>query len=228
MRGPLLLFALLLATLGACSGSREVQEGRAYEAYSNPGGLLNHQARLPRRCDAWSKVIDLAAFVQPVPGQGACGISSPLQVFVLGRENPVSLNLPATLDCRYALMLGAFVEGPMQDLAEEHLDSQVVALGHGASYACRTRNSQRGAKISQHAKGLAYDLHSVYLADGRVVTVKEGWDGDSDESDFWQELHAAACGPFNTVLGPESDRFHADHLHFDVVEERSGKTPYCR
>jgi len=36
----------------------------------------------------------------------------------------------------------------------------------------------------------------------------------------------AACGPFGTVLGPESNRFHRDHFHFDTARYRSGS--YCR
>ena len=41
-----------------------------------------------------------------------------------------------------------------------------------------------------------------------------------------RRLHGGACGPFGTVLGPESDRFHQDHFHFDTASYRSG--PYCR
>lgn len=220
---------LLLLALAACSsGRRDIEDGRTFERYRNPAGLLNAQARLPEGCEAWSRVIELASFTQPVEGPGACGIAAPLQVFVLGRERPVSLDRPASLDCRFAQTLGAFVDGPLQDIAEERLESRVVAFGWSGAYACRTRNSEPGARLSQHALGLAFDLHSLRLADGRVLTVEEGWDGDSDESAFWQDLHAAACGPFNTVLGPEANRQHADHLHLDVVEARSGKRPYCR
>jgi len=39
-------------------------------------------------------------------------------------------------------------------------------------------------------------------------------------------MHRAACGPFGTVLGPNADRFHQDHFHFDTARHRSG--PYCR
>jgi hypothetical protein len=39
-------------------------------------------------------------------------------------------------------------------------------------------------------------------------------------------MHKAACGPFGTVLGPNSNRFHQDHFHFDTARYRSGS--YCR
>ena len=37
--------------------------------------------------------------------------------------------------------------------------------------------------------------------------------------------HRAACGIFGTTLGPGSDGYHEDHLHFDTVSRGS---PYCR
>jgi len=56
------------------------------------------------------------------------------------------------------------------------------------------------------------------------MTVLTDWNGQ-----YARQLRAmweAACGPFGTVLGPEADRFHADHFHFDTADYRSGS--YCR
>ncbi|MEN8831703.1 MAG: extensin family protein [Pacificibacter sp.] len=36
----------------------------------------------------------------------------------------------------------------------------------------------------------------------------------------------AACGPFGTVLGAETDTFHKDHFHFDTA--RCGSKSHCR
>ncbi|MFY9319919.1 extensin family protein, partial [Lentibacter algarum] len=38
--------------------------------------------------------------------------------------------------------------------------------------------------------------------------------------------HKAACGPFGTTLGPGSDGYHEDHLHFDTARYSGG--PYCK
>ena len=91
-------------------------------------------------------------------------------------------------------------------------------------YACRTRNSQRGARLSEHAKGNAIDISAFTLADGTRLTVLGDWNGRNSRT--MRRLHASACGPFGTVLGPNSDRHHRDHFHFDVADYRSG--PYCR
>ena len=91
-------------------------------------------------------------------------------------------------------------------------------------YACRTRNSRSGAKLSEHAKGHAIDIASFVLRDGRRITVLDGW--NSGDSGLLKRLHASACGTFGTVLGPNADRLHRDHFHFDVASHRGGA--YCR
>lgn len=42
---------------------------------------------------------------------------------------------------------------------------------------------------------------------------------------FLKDLHAGACGIFTTVLGPEANRAHHDHFHFDLKERR--RSAYC-
>jgi hypothetical protein len=42
-------------------------------------------------------------------------------------------------------------------------------------------------------------------------------------ANFLRSIHHAACGPFSTVLGPEADRNHRNHFHFDTAP-RGGKT----
>jgi hypothetical protein len=63
------------------------------------------------------------------------------------------------------------------------------------------------------------------MRDGSRVTVLSGWN-DPEDGRLLRRLHRGACGPFGTVLGPNSDRFHQDHFHFDVARHRGG--PYCR
>jgi hypothetical protein len=63
------------------------------------------------------------------------------------------------------------------------------------------------------------------LADGRMITVKEGWLNRKDNK-ILAAVRAKACGPFGTVLGPGSDRFHSDHFHLDTARYRSGS--YCK
>jgi hypothetical protein len=44
--------------------------------------------------------------------------------------------------------------------------------------------------------------------------------GRSVEGLFLRRLHAGACAVFGTVLGPEANEAHRDHLHFDLAPRR--------
>jgi hypothetical protein len=64
------------------------------------------------------------------------------------------------------------------------------------------------------------------LEDGRRVMVKSAWFGGSDrEREFLRVVQRSACKRFATVLGPEYNSAHHDHLHVEGVIGSSG---YCR
>jgi hypothetical protein len=93
-------------------------------------------------------------------------------------------------------------------------------------YACRNRNSAKGGRLSEHAKGNALDIGGFVLKDGTTMSVLKGWRSRAHGSTL-KRMHKKACGPFKTVLGPNANRFHQDHFHFDVAKHRGGGT-YCR
>ena len=84
-------------------------------------------------------------------------------------------------------------------------------------------NGQPGARISEHAFGNALDIAAFVLADGRRVTVKDGWRGSPEEQGFLRDVQAAACEQFTTVLAPGSNHFHYDHIHVDLMRRSSGR-----
>lgn len=49
---------------------------------------------------------------------------------------------------------------------------------------------------------------------------KEPGGSETAELAFLKELHTGACGIFSTVLGPEANRAHHDHFHFDLKQRR--------
>jgi len=100
----------------------------------------------------------------------------------------------------------------------------VVEIRQISAYSCRGMNGQRGARISEHAFGNALDIAAFVLADGRRITVKNGWRGSPEEQGFLRDVQGAACYQFNTVLAPGSNRFHYDHIHVDLMRRASGRT----
>ena len=129
----------------------------------------------------------------------------------------VVLNPAATLDCPTALALRAWVD---QGLQPAFAPNDVVELRIFGSYICRSRNNARGAKISEHGRGKAVDIGAFVLGSGKTVNVVSNYNAQV------RKAHKSACGIFGTTLGPGSDGYHEDHLHFDTASYRSGS--YCR
>ncbi|PJI92613.1 hypothetical protein BC777_1468 [Yoonia maricola] len=156
-----------------------------------------------------------------VNGAGSCGIEGAVKLRAVAG---VTLSPRATIDCPTARALKTWVE--------EGVLPAVGAEGGGASslrvvshYACRTRNNQPGGRLSEHAFGRAIDIAGIRLRDGTEMTLLTDWNSADDGAQL-RQMWRAACGPFGTVLGPESNRFHRDHFHFDTARYRSGS--FCR
>ena len=159
--------------------------------------------------------------VARVTGNGDCGIARPVLV---SSVSGVQLSTPALLDCDAAKALNRWVDRSVLDRIGR-TGGGVTGLRVVAHYACRTRNSQPGAKLSEHARGRAIDIAAFQLANGTEISVLDDWDRGRPGR-ILKRLHDDACGPFGTVLGPDSDRHHQDHFHLDVASYRGG--PYCR
>lgn len=149
-----------------------------------------------------------------------CGVSNPVRVTSVAG---VALSRASLMDCTTAKALRSWVENGVKP--------GVGRLGGGpgrinvvADYACRTINHRPGGNISEHGKGKAIDISGITLRNGKTLSIARDWSRRS-EGAVLKRLHRAACGPFGTVLGPEADRFHQDHFHFDT---KSRRNPYCR
>jgi len=150
-----------------------------------------------------------------------CGIAKPVRVT---QVDGVLLSTPATIDCATAKALKNWVHNGAKP-AVGRLGGGIKSLRVVAHYACRTRNNRPGGKISEHAKGKAIDIAAINLNNGTSLTVLKGW-RDRRQGPILKRMHRAACGSFGTVLGPNANRYHQDHFHFDTAGYRSG--PYCR
>ncbi len=155
-----------------------------------------------------------------VPGPGACGVKDAYRVTSAAG---VRLSQPATISRKTAVQLDKWLRRHAIPIIGNK-GGGLVQIQVAAHYSCRTRNSRPGARLSEHALGNAIDISAFVLADGTRLTVLKDWSGRN--SRVLKRLHASACGPFGTVLGPNSDRHHQDHFHFDVADYRNGS--YCR
>ncbi|MDH5453569.1 MAG: extensin family protein [Paracoccaceae bacterium] len=149
-----------------------------------------------------------------------CGLKDGVEVTSVAG---VALSTPASMDCTTARALKTWVEGGVKP-AIGRLGGGVAKLKVAAGYSCRTRNNQQGARVSEHGRGRAIDISAIILANGTAITVLKGW-GSGQHGKALKKVRKAACGPFNTVLGPGSDAHHRDHFHLDTAR---GRGPYCR
>jgi hypothetical protein len=170
-------------------------------------------------CGDWTII---GEYRKPFAGKHhGCGISEPVRIRIV---SDVLLSQLAMMDCETAITLKTWLENTAKP-AFADMGGGLKGLRLSGHYACKTQNNQPGARISAHARGRAIDISSFILVDGTVITVGEGW-ADTETSGVMRELHAGACGLFSTVLGPEADRYHAGHFHFDTARRRSKS--YCR
>ncbi len=142
---------------------------------------------------------------------------------VTGSIRPVEIKPTATLACPIVSALDRWVAQAVQPAAQKWFGQPVVEIRQISAYSCRGMNGQPGARISEHAFGNALDIAAFVLADGKRITIKNGWRGSPEEQGFLRDVQAAACDTFTTVLAPGSNRFHYDHFHFDLMRRASGR-----
>ena len=140
---------------------------------------------------------------------------------------PATLNPPATLACPLVSALDKWVSGSVQPAALRWFGAPVTEIKQISAYSCRSMVGAGTSHISEHAFGNALDVAAFVLADGRKVTVREGWRGAPEEQGFLRDVHMAACDYFSTVLAPGYNSAHYDHIHVDLMRRASGRHP-CR
>lgn len=163
----------------------------------------------------------LGEVLSPIHGKlPGCEILHPVRINTV---DGIRLSQAAILDCTTAKTLSGWVQTSLEPTLARR-GGGVAMISVVSHYSCRTRNSTPGAKLSEHAKGHAIDISAFTLRNGAKITVKDGWRSFRDKR-VLKKLHDSACGPFGTVLGPDANRFHQDHFHFDTARYRGG--PFC-
>ncbi|MDQ6702592.1 MAG: extensin family protein [Pseudomonadota bacterium] len=163
-----------------------------------------------------------AVTVLPAAKPG-CDIETPvrLKAVKLAPQWRTSIRLPdkPTLSCRFGERFGHWLRDLVAPLIAGELAVELKSVRTGPGYECRNSNRADAGKISAHASGLAADVASFELANGRTLAIKPN--GDEYLRATVDAIRVAACGWFTTVLGPGSDAAHADHIHVDILQHGS-------
>lgn len=161
----------------------------------------------------------------PIDDGNGCGIESPIDVTEV--LPGVSLG-GATMRCKTAVSMAHWLKDTVQPALNIAMPGRrITGLMPGSTYACRLRNSASTGKISEHARGNAFDVAAFKLDNGEKLEMKPRTEDSTMEGAFQRTATAGACLHFTTVLSPGSDAAHQNHLHLDVLERKDGYR-YCR
>jgi hypothetical protein len=143
----------------------------------------------------------------------------------LGAVQLRDIGVPVTgitaMTCPLAHAFTQWVQSDLQVPAMGEFGSAVVKVEAIGTYSCRPIAGT--GRLSEHGSANAIDVAAFVLANGRRVSVLDGWNGDEREARFLKSVRASACRRFNTVLSPDYNADHRDHFHFDM-----GRGPFCR
>ncbi|WP_106640144.1 extensin family protein [Allosphingosinicella vermicomposti] len=118
--------------------------------------------------------------------------------------------------CRVAATIALWEWHVVQPAAQRHFGRSVTAIDHLGSYNCRRIGG--GGAWSEHATANAVDIAAFRLEGGRCISILSDWDGDPAEQAFLRDVRDGAGDLFATVLSPDYNAAHRDHLHFDQAD----------
>jgi hypothetical protein len=174
-------------------------------------------------CQALLSRSGVAFEVAPARRDGpACGYADGIG-FQPGGSRAVAF-APARLrvSCPVAAALAGWEWNAVQPAALRHFGQPVAAIEHLGSYNCRRMYGRTTGNWSEHATANAVDIAGFRLEDGRRIGVLQDWAGDGPAARFLRDVRDGACALFGTVLSPDYNAAHRDHLHLDQARRGAG------
>jgi len=167
---------------------------------------------------ALTDAIAIAPSIPDIKGPGECGGEDlvRLETVVLPDKRRVSVKPAAILRCAMASEIVDWIRIDMAPLATS-LGSAVSDLDNLDSFECRGRNGIAGAKMSEHGRANALDVHDLKLASGQSISFTDR----AVPREVRERVLHSMCARFTTVLGPGSDGYHEDHIHLDLMERHN-------
>jgi hypothetical protein len=158
----------------------------------------------------------------------ACGYADGIR-FAPGGSRGIAYS-PANLgtSCPVAAALSLWEWEILQPAAQKHSGSSVVEIEHLGSYSCRRMYGRSAGDWSEHATADAIDVAGFRLDDGTRISVVKDWGEGGEKAAFLREVRTGACRLFSTVLSPDYNAAHRDHLHLDEVERGEMGWRSCR
>ena len=159
---------------------------------------------------------------------GTCGYDDAVR-FSEGGSRRLAYS-PATVgvSCPVAAGLSAWEWNVVQPAAQRIFGEKVVSVEHFGSYSCRRLYGRDQGAWSEHASANAIDVAAFRLADGQRITVARDWREGRNKAAFLRAVRDGACDLFATVLSPDYNAAHHDHLHLDQAARGAAGWRACR
>jgi hypothetical protein len=169
----------------------------------------------PRQCRTLLRTTD--AHVAPAPplrSSPDCGYADGMR-FARAEGEAIFAPAPLVTSCPVAAALFLLRRDVIEPAARRHFGSKVAAIRHFGSYSCRRLYGRDEGEFSEHATANAVDIAGFTLADGTGISVLQDWDDEGPKGAFLRDVRDGACDLFATVLSPDYNEAHRDHLHLD-------------
>lgn len=228
----LLLTLALLIYAGARGRSQDLPWTKL--DLSEPAGMFTGRklAGLTGDFAACRAVLDQAGVrytaLPPREEDGQCGYADAVR-FAPGGSRRIRF-APSDLGvaCPVAAALTKWEWDVVQPAAQRHFGQRVTEIEHFGSYNCRRMYNREGASWSEHATADAVDISAFRLADGTRITIVGDWSNKGSDGRFLREVRDGGCELFATVLSPDYNAAHRDHLHMDQAERGEMGWRVCR
>lgn len=224
MANRALLFSLVFA-LGGC-GMVPDGSSQASQRTAGPISAPRPVAVTPEAQLCLASLGETGSRFSPLPdryyGAGCKAVNSVQLSALQGDRSEFGLSNIGPVTCPTAETLAGWARFGVDRAARQILGSPLARIETMGSYACR--NVAGTSRRSAHSQAAAVDVSAFVLEDGRRISVKSDWSGGSArEREFLRIVHTSACKRFGTVLGPDYNGAHADHLHLEY-----GGGRFCR
>jgi len=170
---------------------------------------------------------DIAYRALPDTRHRQCGLDDGIE-WTAGGLRTIRYRPPRPpLACPLATALTLWEREVVQPEAIRTLGARVVSIEHFGSYSCRRLYGRTSGDWSEHARARALDVAGFVLEDSRRITVARDWTRRGKESRFLHDIRDGGCRLFATVLSPDYNAAHRDHLHLDEAS-RGAMWRACR
>lgn len=156
-------------------------------------------------------------------GEGCSNLNTVQMHALQGDSGRLDVSNLGPVTCPVSAAFAGWARFGVDRAARQVFGTPLASIQTMGSYACR--NVAGTSRRSAHATADAIDIAGFVLADGRRISVQDGWDGSAQEREFLRIVQRSACRRFGTVLGPDYNAAHEDHFHVEGVIEGSS---YCR